>query len=157
MKNRAQKLCALVALFASAIAIASPVHAQEGKSKGKPIGYGGPRVELQPFLVPTRTPDGRMMNEVLTVRLVLDAGEKQRQGCFMAPIVHERFLMYLYKANLTSADFVGQRRDVLMKNLLEVAIKATTKGYYSGVEAVDDSSPPLMQDPISLSMSKQCK
>ena len=149
---------AVVVLVAGLFAMALPLHAQEKKpAVRKPIGYGGPRVELQPFLVPARAADGSSRYEVLTVRLVLDAGEKQRQGCFAAPMVHEQFLIYLYKANLTPEDFTGKRRDVLMKSLLDVAIKSTMKGYYSGVEAVDSNSPPLSDDPISLSLTQQCK
>ncbi len=158
MDHTRSKWLAGVALVIGVVALALPLHAQEKKpAVRKPIGYGGPRVELQPFLVPVRAVDGTSRFEVLTVRLVLDVGEKQRQGCFTAPMVHEKFLIYLYKANLTPEDFMGKRRDLLMKGLLEVAIKSTMKGYYSAVEAVDENSPPLSDDPISLSLTQQCK
>jgi len=43
-------------------------------------------------------------------------------------------------AGLTTLDLIGKRRDLLAKNLLEVAIAATAKGYYSEVEIVDQGN-----------------
>lgn len=102
-----------------------------------PVGYGGAYVQLKPLMVPTRDPDGRVSFEVVTVRLILDAGERERVACFSAPIVHEKLLMYLYDAKLTKADLVGQRREVLAKKMLDVAIGATAKGFYSAVQIID--------------------
>ncbi|MSO98724.1 MAG: hypothetical protein EXR11_10980 [Rhodospirillaceae bacterium] len=74
-------------------------------------------------------------------------------------MVHEKILMYLYDAKLVSTDFVGQRLELLGKNVFDVAIKATTKGYYAGYEIVTESTPPItpQNDPISATMSSQCK
>lgn len=129
-------------------------HAQEGKEEG--VGYGGSRIQLHPLMIPARGKDGKVVFEVLTLRVVLDVGEKERPGCFAIPIVHEHFLRYLYKANLTHADLIGARIQVLEKTLLDEAIKVTDKGYYSAVEVVTATTPPLT-DPKSLTMSNQCR
>jgi hypothetical protein len=93
--------------------------------------------------------------EVLTVRVVLDVGERERPACFSIPYVHEAMLTYLYHANLTPADLIGQRQEVLAKNLLEVAIKTTDRGFYSAVEIVNEGTQAM--DPKSQTLSNQCK
>lgn len=110
-------------------------------------------------MVPAKASDGTIRYEVFTIRLFLDIGEKQRPGCWAIPMVHEKILMYLYDAKLVSTDFVGQRLELLGKNVFDVAIKATTKGYYAGYEIVTESTPPItpQNDPISATMSSQCK
>jgi hypothetical protein len=128
-------------LIICAIAFAvlgGPASAEDDEAE--PVGYGGAKVQMQNFMVPARLPNGSVRFEVLTVRLVLDAGSRERAACFSVPIVHEKMLMYLYDAKLTPTDFVGTRKDILAKRLLEVAINATAKGYYSAVEVVDEST-----------------
>lgn len=49
---------------------------------------------------------------------MLNAGATERPGCFMVPIIHEKFLMYFNKVQPPPADFVGQRKDVLAEELL---------------------------------------
>jgi hypothetical protein len=122
-----------VAFIFCLAALATPSHAQEKAG----IGYGGAYVQLKPIMAPVRGPDGRTRFDVLTLRLVLDVGDRERPACFSAPIVHEKILLYLYSAGLTTPDLIGKRRDLLAKKLLEVAIAATAKGYYSEVEIVD--------------------
>ena len=121
------------------------------------IGYGGARVQLSPMMAPYRTPSG-VTYQVVTLRLVLDVGINERPACFMAPIVHEKILMYLNKAQLQPADLVGQRKEVFEKTLLNIATATTDRGYYSGVELVDDASKPLTElDTKSQTLSAQCK
>jgi len=133
---------------------------EEKKSESKeeeeaaPVGYGGAKVQMSPFMVPYRASDG-IRYEPVMVRLVLDAGPKERSACFSVPYVHDRFLAYFYKANLTMADFVGERRQLMAKNLFQVAIDTVGKGYYSDVEVIDTDAPPL--DPKSQTLSAQCK
>ncbi|MDX2142217.1 MAG: hypothetical protein SFV19_02575 [Rhodospirillaceae bacterium] len=127
--------------LASALAFVlggAPAGAED--DEGEPVGYGGAKVQMQNFMVPTHSPKGQVRFEVLTLRLVLDAGPRERAACFSVPIVHEKMLMFLYDAKLSPTDLVGQRKDILAKRLLEVAINATAKGYYSGVEIVDEST-----------------
>ena len=131
---------------------APPLPAAEG-GEGK-IGYSDSEIQLNGMMVPIKTRNG-MNYEVLTLRLQLAPGETERPACWMVPIVHEKMLMYLHEANLSSDDFVGQKRELLAKALLDVAVKTTDKGYYSGVILVEETSPPLAQK--SLTLSSQCK
>ena len=128
-----------------------PPPAPEGEGK---IGYSDSEIQLGGMMVPIKTRDG-MNYQVLTLRLQLAPGETERPACWMAPIVHEKMLMYLHDANLSSDDFTGQKRELLAKALLDVATKATDKSFYSGVVLVDETTPPLAQK--SLTLSSQCK
>ena len=120
----------------------------------EPIGYGGAKVQLAPIMAPYR--DGRLVKyQVVTLRMVLDVGLNERPACLMIPVVHEKILMYLYKAMPQPADLQGQRRDVFTKALLDVATATTDRGFYSGVELVDETSPEM--DPKSKTLSAQCK
>ncbi|MBX7200932.1 MAG: hypothetical protein K1X51_16290 [Rhodospirillaceae bacterium] len=132
---------------------APPPPAAEG-GEGK-IGYSDEEIQLNGMMVPIKTRNGKNY-EVVTLRLQLAPTEETRRpACWMAPIVHEKFLMYLHDANLSEDDFVGQKRELLARALLDVAIKTTDKSYYSGVVLVDETSPPLAQKSITL--SSQCK
>ena len=147
-------MCALVlvgALLASTVVVKSAPAAEE-----KPVGYGGAMVQLAPFMAPYRS-GNRVLYHVVTLRLILDVGLNERPACFMAPVVHEKFLMYFYKNMLTPADVIGQRRDVTEKALLDLATATTDRGFYSGVKVVDEASPPLMSDPKSQTLSTQCR
>lgn len=130
-----QQILRCLATAFCVFALAIPAHAQEKAG----IGYGGAYVQLKPIMAPVRGPDGRTRFDVLTLRLVLDVGDRERWACFSSPIVHEKILLYLYGAGLTTPDLIGTRRDILAKKLLEVAIAATAKGYYSQVEIVDQA------------------
>jgi hypothetical protein len=122
----------------------------------EPVGYGGAKVQLAPLMVPYRMPGSAGVRyNVVSVRLVLDVGLNERPACFMIPIIHEKFLMYFYKTMPPPADFAGQRLDVMKEALLKIATDTTTRGMYSGVEFVDETSPPL--DPKSQTLSTQCK
>ena len=137
---------------AALIGATPTVIAQEG------VGYGGAKVQLQPMMVPTRNSSGEVRYEVLTLRVVLDSGPRERPACFSLPYVHEKLLTYMYHANLTPADLIGKRQEVLAKNLLNVAIKATDKNYYSAIEIVDEGDQAKSQlDPKSQTLSNQCK
>jgi hypothetical protein len=163
--------CVTILLFIlMSLGLATPSPAQEGDAA---VGYGGPRVQMQNFMAPMVMPDGSVRFQVLTVRLILDAGEKRSAACFSVPIVHERFLMFLYKAKLSPTDFIGQRKDILAKRLFDVALETTGKGYFTGVEIVDESAlaleaklsmdpkavadSKLLLDNISRTMTSQCK
>ena len=155
MRTRMIRLIALAAISAG---LAVPAAAQKGKDVPEgAVGYGGAKVQMHPIMVPTRNSAGQVRFEVLTVRLVLDAGPKERPACFSVPIVQEKMLMYLYRAKLVPGDLIGQRREVLAKALLDVAIKSTAKGFYSGVELVEGTSQVAELDPKSQTLSNQCK
>ena len=141
----------MLAAPAFAASAPPPAQAEEG-----PIGYGGAMVQLNPMMAPYRTPSG-IRYQVVTLRLVLDVGVNERPAYFMAPVVHEKILFYLYKTMPQPADFVGQRREVIEKELLDLATATADRGFYSAVRLVDDSSPPLMSDPKSQTLSTQCK
>jgi len=146
----------LIALALAALA-ALPAQAQE-KVEGA-VGYGGSKVQMHPMMVPVRNSAGQIRFEVLTLRIVLDTGPKERPACFSVPIVHEKMLMYLYHAKLKPEDLQGQqKRDLLAKNLLNVAVKTTERGYYSGIELVNIDDPGKQAlDPKSQTLSSQCK
>ncbi len=128
-----------------------PAAAEGGEAK---IGYSDAEIQLNGMMVPIKTRNG-MSYEVLTLRLQLAPGETERPACWMAPIVHEKMLIYLHDANLSADDFVGQKRELLARALLDVAIKTTDRGFYAGVVLVEETSPPLAQK--SLTLSSQCK
>ena len=122
-------------------------------------------MRMSPIMVPYRT-SGGVRYQVLEIQLKLVGGVegeslsetasvRQQSGCFMVPIIAEKMLIYLYKANLQPEDFVGQRREVLAKKLMDVAVQTTDTDTYGGLVLVDDATPPL--DPKSTTMSKQCR
>ena len=129
---------------------APPAAGGEGK-----VGYSDTQIQLGGMMAPTRSRDGTKF-EVVTIRLQLAVGENERAACWMAPIVAEKLLMYLHGAKLEPADFQGQRRELLIKNLFDVAVKTTDRGYYTGIALVDETTPPLT-DPKSMTLSSQCK
>lgn len=139
-----------------------PDKEKEKKSPPKPatdeekagIGYGGAKVQLAPMMAPYRTSRG-VQYQVVIVRMTLDVGVNEKPACFMIPIIHEKFLLYFNKTQPTPADFVGQRKDVMLKALLDLATETTDRGFYAGVELVDETSPPM--DPKSQTLSVQCK
>ena len=115
-------------LFAAALLIVPAAQAAEYE----PIGYGGAKVPLAPIMAPYRI--GKSVRyQVVTVRMVLDVGLNERPACFMIPVVHEKILLYLYKAMPQPADLEGQRKDVFLKALLDVATDATDRGLFSGI------------------------
>jgi len=139
------RLIALLAFFAPFAASAA--------EPNQGVGYGGALVQMQPIMVPYQSPDGTHF-QVVTIRIQLPIGEKERPACFVLPYVHEKILMYLYTAKLAPADFSGQRRDLLAKKLLDLAIASTDRGYYTGLQIIDQDAPPL--DPKSMTLSTQC-
>ena len=122
-----------------------PAKEEEGK-----VGGATTAIQLMPMMAPYRMPSGQLRYELLSVRIELapDApanDQLQRGACFMVPIVHEKMLMWLATAKLTPADFKDQRREVLAKNLLDIAVAATDKQYFTGLKLVDASAPPLKE------------
>jgi hypothetical protein len=117
------------------------------------VGYSEDKIRLKGMMVPIRL-GGSTNYEVITVQLALAPGETARPACWMVPIVHEKMLMYLAAAHLEKADFEGERRQVLAKNLFNVAVQATDRGYYTGAELVDEATPPL--EGTSKTLSGQC-
>ncbi len=144
----------IFAAFLMAMAFSPALGAEENEGG---IGYTGYRIQLTPIMAPYMTPNG-LRYEVLTVRLRLPEGS-ERPGCWMIPIVHEKILMYLYDANLTQADFQGQRRDVLTKNMFDAVIRASDRSLYTGLTLVDANSEPITPetDPRSATLSTQCR
>ena len=130
----------------------APSKAEGGEGK---VGYSDTQIQLGGMMAPSHTRDG-VRYEVMTIRLKLAVGENERAACWMAPIVAEKFLMYLHNARLTPDDFQGQKRELLVKNLLDVAIKTTDRSFYTGVVLVDETTPAL-EDAKSKTLSSQCK
>jgi hypothetical protein len=145
--------------------LASQPEAAEGREdihKQRPaIGYGGPRIQLHPIMTPYHTSKGTLYQPV-TIRLIIPEAldgssgtELQRAACYAIPIVHEHLLFFLHRAQLTSLDFLGQRREVLANGLLKTVIEKVGPGLYAGLELVDDDTPPL--SPTSRTLSTQCR
>jgi hypothetical protein len=153
--------------------LSAPAWSMAASSGDNPVGYGGAKIQMMPMMAPYKA--GRDTRyHVLTMRLVLAPNpETERPACFMVPILHEKILLYLHKANLQQADFSGQRLDVLREKILEeVAIANTDRGYFTDVEFLDDQSmlPTTTKgkdgvevkstttlDPRSATLSSQCK
>lgn len=160
--RRAFHLVAVLAILGLCMPAFAAEHGGGGGAENA-IGYGGAKVQLQPFMVPYKSGSG-IQYQVVTLRLVLDVGLMERAGCFMAPIVHEKLLLCLHKLKPTPADFVGQRKEVMQKEMLDVAIAATDRGIYSAVEVVDeamlqvkDEKTGTHMDPKSTTLTSQCK
>jgi hypothetical protein len=151
-------IAGVLAVFAGNEAVASG----DGQGQRSGIGYGGPRIQLHPIMVPYRTPKG-IHYEPLTVRLVLPGSDKsddqgtkrQRIACYSIPMVHEHLLFFLYRAGLSSRDFVGPRRKILAERLLKAVTEKVGSGIYADIELVDLDSAPL--SPTSRTLSTQCR
>jgi len=128
------------------------------------IGYGGPRIQLQPIMTPYRTSHG-VAYQPLTIRLILpeapegksdgQGNQLQRSACFAIPLVHEHLLFHLHGADLKTEDFSGQRREVLANRLLKAVSEKFGSGFYAGIELVDWNTPSLT--PTSRTLSTQCR
>ncbi len=153
MHKRLGTLLGLALLLAAPAfaAVAPPPPQAEG-----PIGYGGAKVQLNPIMSPYRTPSG-VRYQVISIRMVLDVGVNERPACFMIPVVHEKILFYLYKNMPSPEDLQGQRRDVFLKEMLDLATAATDRGFYAGVELVGEDDDKSKMDPKSQTLSSQCK
>lgn len=139
---------------------------KEGKDDG-PIGGGGPHLRLSPIMAPYQSSGGvryqPMIVELEVVGAVGEGGEKldtegnlrQKQACFIIPMVHDRIVRYLFKAQLTSDDFSGERRDVLQKKLYDEVLSMVGKGFYVNLTILGDDPPAL--DPASQTLSVQCR
>lgn len=138
------------------LAILSVLAAAPATAAEEPVGYGGAKVQLAPIMSPYRTPSG-VRYQVVTLRLVLDVGVNERPACFMVPVVHEKFMFYLYNKMPQPADFQGQRAEVMIKELLDLATRTTTRGFYSGVELVREGEDKSQMDPKSQTLSTQCR
>ena len=153
----ARILGVILALWPVSASVTGAVAAEER------VGYSNVRIQLMPLMAPYRTSRG-IQYEVVTLRVVLAPGETERAACFMIPMIHEKFLYHLYNAKLSEADFVGQRREVMEKNLLNVAVAATDKSFYTAVEMLDDSrllptdgKTNSSMDTRSTTLSAQCR
>ncbi len=149
-------------IHAASAAETGPATGYGGVKLAPPVGYEGFKIQLAPIMSPYRTSSG-VRYQVVTLRLMLNAGDTERPGCFMVPIIHEKFLMYFNKVQPAPADFVGQRKDVLAEELLKLAIATTDRSYFSGVEIVDDGmlargeDKTTNLDPRSATLSTQCR
>lgn len=79
---------------------------------------------------------------------------REKQACFILPLVHEKILEWLFSAHLTSEDFSGEQRDVLEKHIFDAVTASFGKGFYTKLTLLNDDAPPL--DPKSETLSKQC-
>jgi hypothetical protein len=154
-------LCCMLAIgFAPHAALAKAKKAppkggaEAEKKEGGAVGYGGAQVQMQPFMTPYHTTTG-VRYQPLILRLTLDAGLNERPACFSIPIVHDRMVTWLFKANLTIDDFSGEKRDVLANNLFNVAVDTVGKGFYTKAEIVGEDAPEM--DNKSQTLSAQCK
>ena len=163
-------LCLTVLCLAQplGLSVVSPAAAKKSEAREKgvePIGYGGPHLRLLPIMVPYHSSAGVRYQPLLLEVEVATGGTgdpkldtkgdlREKQACFILPLVHEKILEWLFKANLTSADFSGEKRDVLEKNLFDTVIAFVGKGFYTKLTILSDDSPPL--EPKSETLSKQC-
>ena len=150
----------------------APAWSAAAPSSDTPVGYGGAIIQMHPIMAPYMVKEG-VHYHVLTIRLVLAPNpETERPACFMVPVLHEKILLYLNKANLQQADFSGQRLDVLRQKILEVAIANTDRSYFTDVQFLDDQSmlpattigkdgqevkSTTTLDPRSATLSSQCR
>ena len=149
-------------LFLPLLIVLLGLPAVAAEKKGGAVGYGEDVIQMAPVMAPYKSSNG-VRYEVLTIRLKLGLEINERNACFSVPIIHDRFVQYLYSANLTAADFVGERRKVLAEKFFEIATKTTAKGFFSGVELIDieprpddpKAAPPMSQK--SMTLSAQCK
>jgi len=163
MMKPMKKLLLTVALISG---FSGPAWSAASGGEEAAVGYGGAKIQMLPMMAPYRV--GKAMRyHPLTLRLLLAPNpETERPACFMVPILHEKILMFLHKANLQQADFSGQRLDVLREKILEVAVANTDRSYFTGIEFLDDQSmlpnpgttkTATSLDPRSSTLSSQCR
>jgi hypothetical protein len=140
--------------------------AEKGGEKGGALSSEGPHLRLSPMMAPYQTSAGIAYQPLMIeVEVIGAAGEgekldtegnlRQKQACFIIPLIHDKLLEYLFKANLTSADFYGERRDVLQKNMFDALIAYVGKGFFVKLTLLGDNPPPL--EPASQTLSVQCR
>jgi hypothetical protein len=161
-------LCLIALCLAQPLGLhfVSPAYAKKSEAnKADPIGYGGPHLRLLPMMAPYHS-SGGVMYQPLMIEVEVATGAsgdpslsekgdiREKQACFILPLVHEKILQWLFTANLTAADFSGEQRDVLEKHLFDVVIGYVGKGFYTKLTLLNDDAPPL--EPKSETLSKQC-
>ena len=143
-----------------------PAFAKKSEAnKVESIVAGGPHLRLLPIMAPYHSSGGILYQPLMIEVEVTSGGSgdpkldtkgdlREKQACFILPLVHEKILEYIFQANLTSADFSGEQKDVLEKNLFDTVIAFVGKGFYTRLTILSDDAPPL--DPKSETLSKQC-
>ena len=140
------------ALVAMAFCLtAGPVLAQEDDLR--PRAYVGRYIQLDPIMAPFQTSRG-IRYEVVTVRLIIGENSTARYACFVAPMLHEQIMFYLWERGLTTADFSDERKAGIAADILKFVEDMTDERYYEAVElaARDDEI-----DEDSQSLSNLCK
>lgn len=134
-------LASVIALFA-AIAT-TPVTAQDEDLR--PRALVGRYIQLDPIMVPFQTARG-IRYEIVTVRLVIGANSTAKYACYVAPMLHEQVMFYLWERGVTTADFEGDRKVELANSLLKYISDMTDERYYEvvefagGYEEIDEDS-----------------
>ncbi|MFL2769500.1 MAG: hypothetical protein ACJZ9F_00675 [Rhodospirillaceae bacterium] len=127
-----------------------PVSAQEIDLEPWDVGR---YIQLDPIMVPFQTGRG-IRYQVINVRLIMGEKSTARYACFVAPIVHEKILFYVWQRGLATADFLGDRKNQLAAEILEFVEEETDERYYKNLELAGEFDE-LDQD--SEILSNYCK
>lgn len=119
----------------------------------RPRGLVGRYIQLDPIMAPFQTARG-IRYEVVTVRLVIGENSTARYACYMAPVLHEEILFYLWERGLSTADFQGERQAGLAKDILKFVSDKTDPRYYESVELAGGYDE---MDEDSQNLSNLCK
>ena len=127
-------LLVIMLLLPFAGCVIEPVAAQEDEDV-RPRAYIGRYIQLDPIMVPFQTRRG-IRYEVITVRLVIGANSTAHYACFVAPMLHEKVMFFLWDRGMTSQDFSEDKRSSLGTEILDFVKDETDERYYSAVELV---------------------
>lgn len=117
----------LVALLATV----PPARAQDGDLR--PRALVGRYIQLDPIMVPFQTARG-IRYEIVTVRMVIGENSTARYACFVAPMLHEQIMFFLWERGVTTADFEGDRKVELANKMLTFISDMTDERYYEAIE-----------------------
>lgn len=99
----------------------------------RPRALVGRYIQLDPIMVPFQTARG-IRYEIVTVRMVIGENSTARYACFVAPMLHEQIMFYLWEHSVTTADFEGDRKVELGKKILDYVSDMTDERYYTAIE-----------------------
>jgi hypothetical protein len=99
----------------------------------RPRALVGRYIQLDPIMIPFQTARG-IRYEIVTVRMVVGEKSTARYACFVAPMLHEQIMFFLWEKGVTTADFEGDRKVELANKILAYVSDKTDERYYEAIE-----------------------
>ena len=96
------KMIAYMVGFVALLSTAPPALAQDEDLR--PRALVGRYIQLDPIMVPFQTARG-IRYEIVTVRMVIGENSTAKYACYVAPMLHEQIMFFLWERGVTTADF----------------------------------------------------